>query len=439
MFMNPLELKKHKTKIYIHKKRIDLLNSILMNKYSLSSTLAKSYSKFLFLLETVYEINHQFVFTNDNFYHKGFTHTPCAKCLKFLKDNNIITVHTPLVKNYKYDIVRRDKSTFVSLNLDFPEDMYSGSLVKLEYEKITQELRTLLQNTPNKDVNNYSLNLNKYSEYSEEAFCNRYADLTYVDLLGNVDLDITMKLKQPAHHTSKSPYRYYHYFHSIPKENRCRLRLDGEELVELFDIHNCMLLMVNFLLPKPDERFENLTLSGKIYETIRDWVNCSYGTNWDRDFAKNSANKYLNISNWKLDRAEKSTHSANQDAYYVSQYFYNNHKIVYNYIRQTHSCTSKEVYRNFTKNLEKWESFVIVTNIIKELWNDYDVKAISLHDSVWCKKTDYSKIVNKYSEKETIKTLIITKNFRQYEKKSKRTRDYIEQRNCHTPRKRIDS
>ena len=80
--------------------------------------------------------------------------------MKFLKDNNIITVHTPIIKNQKYNTIRRDKSTFVSLNLDFPEETYSGQYVVFEYKNITPELRTLLSNTPStseQETNTYTL------------------------------------------------------------------------------------------------------------------------------------------------------------------------------------------------------------------------------------------------------------------------------------------
>ena len=133
--MNPLEIKKRKTIIYIHRKRVDLINSILSNKFSLSRTLSKTYSKFLFLLETSFERNQQFIFTNDIFYYEGFSKKSVLRCMKFLKDNNIITVHTPIIKNQKYSTIRRDKSTFISLNLDFPEETYSGrQYVIFEYD-----------------------------------------------------------------------------------------------------------------------------------------------------------------------------------------------------------------------------------------------------------------------------------------------------------------
>lgn len=413
--MNTISLFKRKSKNYIHKKRIDLLQSMFMNKYSLSRTVAASYSKFVFQLETIFERNQQFVFTNDIFYYDGFSKKSVLRCMKFLKDNNIITVHTPIIKNQKYNTIRRDKSTFVSLNLDFPEETYSGQYVVFEYKNITPELRTLLSNTPStseQEINNYTLKTSNNVEFSEENFCKRYADLIYVNLYGEIDIEETQKLAHPAHHTKNSPHRYYHYFHSIPKELRSRLRLDGEEIVELFDIHNCALLMVNFVLPEPDEYFEKLTLSGKIYETIRDWVNMTYGCNWDREFAKSATNKYLNISNWKLDKAEIYDKSINKDAYYVSQFFKNDCPNVYDYIRNTHQCTTKEVYRNFTKELEKNESYIIVDNICKELWNNFNIECISLHDSIWCKKSDFEKLANKYSVIEKIKTLIITKNFK---------------------------
>ena len=414
--MNTISLFKRKSKNYIHKKRIDLLQSIFMNKYSLSRTVAASYSKFVFQLETIFERNSQFVFTNDIFYYEGFTHTTCAKCMKFLKDNNIITVHTPIIKNQKYNTIRRDKSTFVSLNLDFPEETYSGrQYVIFEYEHITPELRTLLSNTPStseQEMNDYTLKTSNNVKFSEENFCKRYADLTYVNLYGEIDIEETRKLAHPAHHTKNSPHRYYHYFHSILKELRSRLRLDGEEIIELFDIHNCALLMVNFVLPEPDEYFEKLTLSGQIYETIRDWANMTYGCNWDREFTKSATNKYLNISNWKLDKAEIYDKSINKDAYYVSQLFKNKCPIVYNYIRSTHQCTSKQVYCNFTKELEKFESYVIVDNICKEIWNKFGCKVISLHDSVWCKKSEYDKIKDNYSEINKVKELLLIKNFR---------------------------
>ena len=414
--MNPLEIKKRKTIIYIHRKRVDLINSILSNKFSLSRTLSKTYSKFLFLLETSFERNQQFIFTNDIFYYEGFSKKSVLRCMKFLKDNNIITVHTPIIKNQKYSTIRRDKSTFISLNLDFPEETYSGrQYVIFEYEHITPELRTLLSNTPStseQEMNDYTLKTSNNVEFSEENFCKRYADLTYVNLYGEIDIEETRKLAHPAHHTKNSPHRYYHYFHSILKELRSRLRLDGEEIIELFDIHNCALLMVNFVLPEPDEYFEKLTLSGQIYETIRDWVNFNYGTKWNRDFTKSAANKYLNISNWKLDKAEIYDKSINKDAYYVSQFFKNECSIVYNYIRNTHQCTSKQVYCNFTKELEKFESYVIVDNICKEIWNKFGCKVISLHDSVWCKKSDYDKIKDNYSVIDKVKELLLIKNFR---------------------------
>lgn len=220
--------------------------------------------------------------------------------------------------------------------------------------------------------------------YTMDEFCSRYNRLEYRNLLGEVDVVETGKLQHSVAYLHDDG-RVYHYFHSIASELRSsRIYMDNEPLVEYFDIHNSQHTCLNALLDNtiPEEeknRYYLLTTSGKFYEDIRDWVNRTYSANWTRDDAKLYANKYHNIKNKSLERAKESMSSKYKAEACVDNYF----ETVFPNIR-------KFIYSNkdvLHVKLNQVETKLIIMNVCKKLYEDYEIEAVSVHDGIYMKKS----------------------------------------------------
>lgn len=249
------------------------------------------------------------------------------------------------------------------------------------------------------------------SEFNFDRFLSNYSRLEYLNLLGELDKDETNMLHFSIAKLN-SDGRIYHRFHAIPSYYRkSRLYLDGELLVENFDIHNAYWQFMNCILPDKinfTERnnFYKLTTSGLFYEDVRDWINKTFDANWTREDAKLYSNTYCNTTT-KYNETLKSV-----DAYFKENFpeirnFIRNYKtekqsvtkkIINKHGKKVNHTTTKKVSLIY-KTLNEAETKIMVMGICKELFENYGIEALTLHDGLYMKKSDYD-----YMQQNNIKT-----------------------------------
>ena len=153
----------------------------------------------------------------------------------------------------------------------------------------------------------------------------------------------------PSHHTLVyRPFSLSATAYSQPNPpsyyRKSRLYLDGELLVENFDIHNAYWQFMNCILPDKinfTERnnFYKLTTSGLFYEDVRDWINKTFGANWTREDAKLYSNTYCNTTT-KYNETLKSV-----DAYFKEN-FPEIRNFIRNYKTEKQSVTKKIINKH---------------------------------------------------------------------------------------------
>ena len=200
------------------------------------------------------------------------------------------------------------------------------------------------------------------------------------------------------------------------------------------------------------ELYLSKTISGTFYEDVMEYVNNIFKTEcnrekytviadeylsfkfdkpWSRDDTKTAVNKYLNLSKKKLKRARRTYElrrpwkSVNEDAVYVDEYF----KTFFPSIREFIITTPKtnkvyekipgkkrsqktiyEIVDDIVKQkpikkciklsdmvtlndmLNTVETDIITNHICKDLYENYNITAISLHDGIFVKKSDCSRM-----------------------------------------------
>ena len=310
--------------------------------------------------------------------------------------------------NYKSEV-----STYQILEKESELDLSSSSYIELDYsvkEYNINKYSTLIKSYTSNPIPYIDLSYTSVTDcdsneykckckvYTMDEFCSRYNRLEFRNLLGEVDVVETGRLRNSIAYLHDDG-RVYHYFHSIASSIRStRVYMDKEQIVEYFDIHNAQHTCLNALLDStvPEEekkRYYLLTTSGKFYEDIRDWVNMNCSSNWSREDAKLYANKYHNIKNVSLNRAKESKSTKYAAEVCVDKYF----DTVFPNIRKF-IYTNKE---NLHNRLNQVETKLIIMNVCKELYNNYGVEAITVHDGIYMKKSaaEYLKANNISTEK----------------------------------------
>lgn len=168
-----------------------------------------------------------------------------------------------------------------------------------------------------------------------------------------------------------------------------------------------------------------------------EYLSFKFDKPWSRDDTKTAVNKYLNLSKKKLKRARRTYKarrpwkSVNEDAVYVDEYF----KTFFPSIREFIITTPKtnktyekipgkkrsqktiyEIVDDIVKQkpikkciklsdmvtlndmLNTVETDIITNHICKDLYENYNITAISLHDGIFVKKSDCSRMPNVVKE-----------------------------------------
>ena len=305
-------------------------------------------------------------------------------------------IYTTLDMGY----INHIKSIIKSINLSIPIHPKSSDLIEDTSSQLTvcPSMRSARRYTA-------------LSEFNFDRFLSNYSRIEYLNLLGEIDKEETNMLHFSIAKLN-SDGRIYHRFHGIPSYYRkSRLYLDGELLVENFDIHNAYWQFMNCILPDKinfTERnnFYKLTTSGLFYEDVRDWINKTFGANWTREDAKLYSNTYCNTTT-KYNETLKSV-----DAYFKENFpeirnFIRNYKtekqsvtkkIINKHGKKVNHTTTKKVSLIY-KALNEAETKIMVMGICKELFENYGIEALTLHDGLYMKKSDYE-----YMQQNNIKT-----------------------------------
>lgn len=338
---------------------------------------------------------------------------------EYRKDNKI---------NYVQDITEYRILENIHYNLDFNSNVYKELIyttLDMEYIKLIKSIISNIHIHPNPpiliEVSSSQLPVcpsmscarkcTALSEFNFGRFLSNYSRLEYKNLLGELDKDETNMLHFSIAKLNADG-RIYHRFHAINSYYRkSRLYLDGELLVENFDIHNAYWQFMNCILPDKinfTERnnFYKLTTSGLFYEDVRDWINKTFGANWTREDAKLYSNTYCNTTT-KYNETLKSV-----DAYFKENFpeirnFIRNYKtekqsvtkkIINKHGKKVNHTTTKKVSLIY-KALNEAETKIMVMGICKELFENYGIEALTLHDGLYMKKSDYD-----YMQQNNIKT-----------------------------------
>lgn len=387
--------------------------------------------------------------------YDGLSDTKFKKLKKALSDSKLIECilsrETTDIYNNKVWLSKPTlyRLTYQAFNYN------SSSIVKLKYSNVNKNLINILSNINlpyiigqsslqfielHKDRAASRLNKPK-KQWSLDLFISFYNRLWVTDIVGNICNDRTSKM----HETEKGlrpDNRIYTGFHILDKDIRSRVYMDNEPLVESFDVHNCHATLINAILPKtiPTEEKElylSKTISGTFYEDVMEFVNGRFSAPWSRDDTKTAVNKYLNLSKKKLKRARRTYElrrpwkSVHEDAVYVDEYFktffpsirefiittpktnkvYEKipgkkrsqktiYEIVDDIVKQKPIKKCKKLDDMVTLNdmLNTVETDIITNHICKDLYENYNITAISLHDGIFVKKSDCSRMPNVVKE-----------------------------------------
>lgn len=377
--------------------------------------------------------------TTDIYNNKVWLSKPTLYRLTNLPLNN-----SSSIVNLKYTKVNK-KLINILPNPNLP--IYTGQN-SLQFIELQQDAGNLRVDKPKK-------------QWSLDLFISFYNRLWVTDIVGNYCKDRTADLHK-TEKGLRPDNRIYTGFHILDKDIRPRVYMDNEPLVESFDVHNCHATLINAILPKTiptkeKELYLSKTISGTFYEDVMEYVNHKFKTEcnikntiiadeylsqkfdkpWSRDDTKTAVNKYLNLSKKKLKRAIRTYElrrpwkSVNKDAVYVDEYFktffpsirefiittpktnkvYEKipgkkrsqktiYEIVDDIVKQKPIKKCKKLSDMVTLNdmLNTVETDIITNYICKDLYENYNITAISLHDGIFVKKSDCSRMPNVVKE-----------------------------------------
>ena len=290
----------------------------------------------------------------------------------------------------------------------------SSSIVNLKYCKVSNKIINILsiisspiyinQNSLQfidlqKDGGN--LRVDKIKQpWSLDLFLSFYNRLWIKDLAGNFDTLRTTKMHE-VEKGMRDDNRIYTGFHTLDKTTRSRVYMDNEPLVECFDVHNCHATLINAILPDSipaaeKDLYLSKTISGTFYEDVMNWVKYRFSANWTREFTKTAVNKYLNLSRNTIDKANKAKKSVHAEAVCVDAYFIELFPAIREFITNTPKKKSDKDPLNYMLNVV--ETNIITNHICKDLYEQYDIHAISLHDGIFVKLSDCSRMPNVVKE-----------------------------------------
>ena len=381
--------------------------------------------------------------------YDSLSSTKLKSLKKSLIDNRfiecIVSRESIIINNSKQWVSKPTLYRLTNLNIEHN----SSSIVTLKYCNVNKKIINILSILPSpiyigqsslqfidlqKDGGSSQILKNK-QPWSLDLFLSFYNRLWIKDIVGNFDTLRTTRM-HAVKKGMRDDNRIYTGFHTLDKTIRSRVYMDNEPLVECFDVHNCHATLINAILPESipsseKDLYLSKTISGTFYEDVMSWVNSRYSANWNRDFAKTAVNKYLNLSRNTIDKANKAKKSIHADAVCIDAYFSTlfpairefittlpktnktyekidgkkkSEKTVYEIVddvvkrKPTKKCTKDNDIVTLHDMLNVVETNIITKHICKDLYEKYDIHAISLHDGIFVKLSDCSRMPNVVKE-----------------------------------------
>lgn len=227
-------------------------------------------------------------------------------------------------------------------------------------------------------------------------------------------------------HFSESDGRFYHMFHHMSKEERQNIRWDGEPVVEVWDAHCSFMAVLCYYLKyfkEYDSKEEkeafmrdantmlNIIIGDDIYRCV---ANC-FKYHKDRKDAKILFQSYRNISRkvyFRKDGHLKDTYYARQ-YYEVDNFFKRHFPHIRNFILDYPTRKEMDIDRyefiinednklekkyrlksvsNITHDIMPYEFRLISLGVCRDIYNDYGIKTLTVHDAVYMKESDRKRL-----------------------------------------------
>ena len=336
------------------------------------------------------------------------------KLKKSLVDNKfiecIVSRESIIINNKQQWLCKPTLYRLTNLNIEHN----SSSIVTLKYCNVNKKIINILSILPSPIyINQNSLqfidlqkdggNLREdkiKQPWSLDLFLSFYNRLWIKDLAGNFDTLRTTRMHE-VEKGMRDDNRIYTGFHTLDKSTRSRVYMDNEPLVECFDVHNCHATLINAILPESipaseKDLYLSKTISGTFYEDVMNWVNSRFLANWNREFTKTAVNKYFNLSRNTIDKANKAKKSVHAEAVCVDAYFTTLFPAIREFITNTPKKKSDKDTLNYMLNVV--ETNIITKHICKDLYEHHNIDAISLHDGIFVKLSDCSRMPNVVKE-----------------------------------------
>jgi len=340
-----------------------------------------------------------------------------SKAIALLEDNGLIstTYKTNTVKSRKYytyntyvfDYKQTSDKT-VMYEYDIPICSYHILLGKqYKTDDVINTLSSSLFHICPTDSHLYN-----NTDAFEQQFLGWYDELSFGDMI------------VPRGHFSDKDKRYYHYFHTMPREERLSTVMwDGEHVVEVWDAHSAFFIVMGYYLKnfkeyetekerliftKEADMMMKLAVNDRLYSSIQKYHNehAQYPVTFiTRDGMKKQVQKYISKSYSRLfnKNGERTKYIDAQWCRYIDEYFQRNfptiRQWILNYPRHKETKDVVDVngvtHKNQTVNVSEihhdvmpYEFKLISMGLCKDLYKLYRVKSVTVHDAIYMKASD---------------------------------------------------
>ena len=343
------------------------------------------------------------------------------------------------IVNLKYSNVNKKLINILSnINLPYIIDQNSLQFIELHQDRAASRL-----NKPKK-------------QWSLDLLLSFYNRLWVTDIVGNFCNDRTTKMHETEKglRPDNRIYTGFHILDKDIRPRVYMDNEPLVECFDVHNCHATLInaILPKTIPTSEKELYLSKTISGTFYEDVMEFVNNMFKTEcdrkkytviadeylsqkfdkpWSRDDTKTAVNKYLNLSKKKLKRARRTYElrrpwkSVNEDAVYVDEYFKTffpsirefiittpktnktyekipgkkrSQKTIYEIIddivkqKPIKKCIKLSDMVTLNDMLNTVETDIITNHICKDLYENYNITAISLHDGIFVKKSDCSRM-----------------------------------------------
>ena len=232
----------------------------------------------------------------------------------------------------------------------------------------------------------------------------------------------------PRGHFSDKDRRYYHYFQTMPREERLSTVMwDGENVKEVWDAHSAFFIVMGYYLKyfkeyrseeerdkftKEADLMMKLAVNDRLYSSLQKYHNehaQSPVTCITRDGMKKEVQRYISKSYNRLfnKNGERTKYLDAQWCRYIDEYFqcnfpnirlwilnYPRHKEIKDVvdgngmIHKNQTVSVSEIHHD----IMPYEFKLISMGLCKDLYKLYKIKSVTVHDAIYMKTSDAERI-----------------------------------------------